>query len=160
MDADLYAALGVAPDADAAGIRTAYRTAALELHPDRSVASSTAAFVAMQAAYEVLSDPVAKKGYDAERDVKLSKVKAVAVAEEVVVDDMDEECDASAEAEAPGAAAYYYPCRCGDRFCARGVDLLPGTYLIVECSSCSLKLRVYVPPGATSKTSDSGAAGT
>lgn len=51
--------LGIAPDADEATIRAAYRARAAEAHPDRG--GSTEAFVALQAAYK---EALAARGKD------------------------------------------------------------------------------------------------
>lgn len=55
-------------------IRKAYRRKALSLHPDRNygdVENATRLFAAVQAAYEVLSDPQERAWYDAHRDTIL-----------------------------------------------------------------------------------------
>lgn len=65
-DADLYAVLGVRPSADADEIQRAYRGKARELHPDVNRApDATARFAELQQAYEVISDPVRRRVYDA-----------------------------------------------------------------------------------------------
>ena len=54
MDAgdDPYAVLGLAPDADAAALRRAYRRLALRLHPDKADhPEARDAFAAMQLAF-------------------------------------------------------------------------------------------------------------
>ena len=50
---DPYAVLGLAPDADAAALRRAYRRLALRLHPDKDP-SAAAAFARLQAAWAAL----------------------------------------------------------------------------------------------------------
>jgi curved DNA-binding protein CbpA len=56
--------LGVAPDADAATVRAAYRLRALEHHPDRG--GSTAAMAQINAAYAWLCDPARRaSGHEA-----------------------------------------------------------------------------------------------
>ena len=58
MDAgdDPYAVLGLAPDADAAALRRAYRRLALRLHPDKCAEpNAREAFNAMAAAYKRIS---------------------------------------------------------------------------------------------------------
>jgi DnaJ homolog subfamily A member 5 len=55
-------------------IKKAYRTKALELHPDRnygSVDSATKKFAEVQSAYQVLSDPQERAWYDSHRDAIL-----------------------------------------------------------------------------------------
>ena len=59
-----YARLGVAPTATPAAILAAWRRQARRLHPDVPVTGSTQAFVALKAAYDVLSDPAQRRAYD------------------------------------------------------------------------------------------------
>jgi len=65
-DEDLYGVLGVARDADADAIRTAYRRLAREHHPDVNPGDASAEdrFKSISAAYHVLSDPEKRKLYD------------------------------------------------------------------------------------------------
>ena len=63
---DLYRVLGVAPSAGPEEIHAAYRALARKYHPD-SVANqgnTTEAFKQVTRAYEVLSDPQQRRGYD------------------------------------------------------------------------------------------------
>ncbi|WP_060722633.1 J domain-containing protein [Pseudonocardia sp. EC080625-04] len=63
--ADLYAVLGVGPDADRTQVRRAYRRQALALHPDRNPdPSAPERFRAVAEAYAVLADPVRRDAYD------------------------------------------------------------------------------------------------
>jgi molecular chaperone DnaJ len=65
---DYYAALGVAPGASAAEIRTAFRRLARQYHPDVNPDPGAAErFRTIVAAYEVLSDPARRAAYDARR---------------------------------------------------------------------------------------------
>lgn len=59
-----YQTLGVEPGATAEEIRRAYRALAKRHHPDTGPSGSSAAFAAVAAAYEVLSDPAARRAYD------------------------------------------------------------------------------------------------
>jgi curved DNA-binding protein CbpA len=61
---DYYALLGIGPDAGDEDVRRAWRKLALELHPDRAGAASTAHFQRISVAYSVLSDPDARAAYD------------------------------------------------------------------------------------------------
>jgi hypothetical protein len=58
-----YEVLGVKPTATADEIRTAYRKLAKELHPDLNPGkpAAEARFKAVSAAYDILSDPRARK---------------------------------------------------------------------------------------------------
>lgn len=68
---DPYRVLGVPPDASLDAIKQAFRERALECHPDRAAAGEEAAsadeFVRVRAAFDVLSDPKARRRYDAQR---------------------------------------------------------------------------------------------
>ena len=65
---DLYAVLGVPPDADAVAIKRAYRRRALENHPDVSKeADAKERFLAIQTAYSTLSDVTKRQEYDRRR---------------------------------------------------------------------------------------------
>lgn len=59
-----YERLGVPPDATPAQLRTAYRRAARDVHPDRAGDASSAAMAAINEAYRVLSDPALRRRYD------------------------------------------------------------------------------------------------
>ena len=62
-----YAILGVAPDASIDTIKAAYRALAKQYHPDlrgAGQADATRQFIELQEAYKVLSDPLARSGYD------------------------------------------------------------------------------------------------
>ena len=62
---DLYALLGVQPDASEEEIKRAYRKLAREVHPDVSKdADAEARFKEINAAYETLKDPVRRRQYD------------------------------------------------------------------------------------------------
>lgn len=66
-----YDVLGVSEDADDGELKRAYRAKALEFHPDKNVGREEAAseeFKAVQAAFEVLSDPHERAYYDAHYD--------------------------------------------------------------------------------------------
>lgn len=62
---DYYEVLGVARDADAATIKTAFRTLALKYHPDRNkAADAKERFEEIAEAYAVLRDPKKRADYD------------------------------------------------------------------------------------------------
>ncbi len=64
-----YAVLGVQPDADADTIKRGFRLAASAAHPDRQ-GGSVERMAAVNAAYEVLSDPERRARYDRTGDVE------------------------------------------------------------------------------------------
>lgn len=61
---ELYDVLGVEPSADIADIRKAYRIRALQCHPDKCRDDTSERFLAVQRAYEVLSDGDKRRLYD------------------------------------------------------------------------------------------------
>lgn len=69
MEPNWYEVLGVASNADAALIRSAYRSLVLALHPDivRGDPAASARFERVQAAYQVLGDPYKRARYDLSR---------------------------------------------------------------------------------------------
>jgi len=85
---DLYALLGLAPDADARAIAQAYRRRLREVHPDTRGGVSDGPnpahpdVRALQEAYAVLRDPVRRTRYDAQRraEPKLAEAPATGIA--------------------------------------------------------------------------------
>jgi hypothetical protein len=65
---DHYAALAVDRAETLQGIHAAYRRLAKQCHPDHAGKQGTEQFQAIQEAYEVLSDPVKRRAYDAQLD--------------------------------------------------------------------------------------------
>ena len=62
---NLYNILGVSPTATAEEIRKAYRSLAMRHHPDRNaLPGSQSRFNAINAAYELLSDPKKRTEYN------------------------------------------------------------------------------------------------
>ena len=65
---DYYATLGLTPQATAADIRQAYRRLVLLTHPDRTPdPAAHQRFLAVNEAYDVLSNPARRDAYDASR---------------------------------------------------------------------------------------------
>jgi DnaJ-domain-containing protein 1 len=70
-----YAALGLSPDAPQEDLKSAYKRLALKWHPDRHMSEAQNvrdlcedAFKRVKKAYEVLSDPQARRRYDMQED--------------------------------------------------------------------------------------------
>jgi molecular chaperone DnaJ len=59
-----YQTLEISPSASPAEIKSAYRRLAKALHPDRNAQSSHEAIAQLNAAYEILSDPLSRRSYD------------------------------------------------------------------------------------------------
>lgn len=67
---DLYAELGVTPQAEPEVIRAAFRALAQRYHPDRQTGASAlwaAKMARINQAYNVLSQPERRRAYDASR---------------------------------------------------------------------------------------------
>jgi curved DNA-binding protein CbpA len=74
MSFDPYATLNLPRSANAASIKSAYRTAVQTAHPDRGGAPDQ--FVTIVRAFDLLSDPEARRLYDETGDVDEDAVKA------------------------------------------------------------------------------------
>eukprot|EP00455_Lapot_gusevi_P051074 TRINITY_DN7531_c0_g1_i7.p1 TRINITY_DN7531_c0_g1~~TRINITY_DN7531_c0_g1_i7.p1 ORF type:complete len:129 (+),score=9.58 TRINITY_DN7531_c0_g1_i7:177-563(+) len=89
------------------------------------------AFVRLQEAYEVLSDPRAKAEYDNYLRHNMI-VTDVPVSAEVDLDDMT---------FVPESTSYEWRCRCGDTLSVSEDSLLQGAE-IFTCPTCSLNIRI------------------
>ena len=161
-----YEALNVKEDASYEEIRANYRSAVLNLHPDKLLKTSDASssnqttgdrFLKVQKAWEVLSNSSSRLFYDNELQSSRRDVLAVDVAEDLSLQDMIAEDDGE-------ALELFYQCRCGDYFSIDSLELqkmgysllrdgsgisilsndsLPGS-VILPCGSCSLKARLVI----------------
>ena len=151
---DVLGLVGEGKSASTEENKRAYKSAALRCHPDKN-GGDVAAFVAVNRAFETLSDPASRRAYDA---ALTSRQRQVVVSDEIDLEDMDVE-----DAEAPGtgtandldegggheaiATRYSYPCRCGDRYELDAEDLhVDFDFVDVPCASCSLFTRVRYGP--------------
>lgn len=75
-DLDYYAVLEVAPDADEATIRLAYRRLARIYHPDVAGTGDLTRMQRLNIAYRVLSDPDRRREYDFSRGLPLTSTAA------------------------------------------------------------------------------------
>ena len=64
---DCYATMQLSPDADPAAISRAYRLLALRYHPDNIETGNNEMFLRLSEAYQILSDPQKRAGYDVRR---------------------------------------------------------------------------------------------
>jgi len=152
---DHYAALGVSDGASAAEIRAAYLAAARRCHPDKTAgggaasadASSSAEFQQIQLAWEVLSDERARTEFDAARAAASAAASAAAVKREAAIaDEIDADDMALVEASGAGSVDHLsHACRCGGAYTLPLAGLKGGARHLVECSSCSLRVRITVP---------------
>lgn len=72
-----YEVLGVSKEATATEIKKAYRSKAMDLHPDRNQGKDTTAqFQELQEAYEVLSDEKLRQQYDADSSIPPDRSKS------------------------------------------------------------------------------------
>jgi diphthamide biosynthesis protein 4 len=69
-----YHVLGISEDASADAIRQAYKQLVMVCHPDKQGLVSSDTFLALQAAYECLSDDVLRRQYDAQQRQLLNAV--------------------------------------------------------------------------------------
>ena len=73
---EFYGCIGAKPSANAAALKKAYRATAKLCHPDKNSDSrAPSAFDAARAAYDILSDPDARREYDRRRQARLREEK-------------------------------------------------------------------------------------
>ncbi|TMW60003.1 hypothetical protein Poli38472_000045 [Pythium oligandrum] len=149
-----YEALQVARDCSGDDIRRAYHRAARQHHPDKQNGFVKAPdevenqeFLRVQAAYEVLRDPVARAEYD--RQLTQDELRHhrdtgdALIVDEVPLNEMQREelRDSDAEEDEDAEVLYTYLCRCGDAYEVAEQELVDGVD-IIPCNGCSLKIRV------------------
>jgi curved DNA-binding protein CbpA len=128
-----YAVLRLSPAATAEEVRAAYHARALACHPDKG--GSAAAFQAVQRAWEALGSAQQRASYDAELAAGArATAVAVPVSEEVRVGEL--------EAAPGGGGARRHACRCGEGFAVPLAQLQGGLGDLVNCSGCSLYIRL------------------
>jgi curved DNA-binding protein CbpA len=79
---DYYVVLGIAEDADAETIRSAFRALARRYHPDVGAGASPVEFQRAREAYETLVDPERRRRYD--RGLRASRAQPIVVRESIV----------------------------------------------------------------------------
>lgn len=71
---DYYAVLGIAPESDEVVVQASYKALMRKYHPDTNKdPAATARATAINQAYAVLSDPVARANYDFHRQAARSR---------------------------------------------------------------------------------------
>ncbi|XP_062199325.1 uncharacterized protein LOC133901828 [Phragmites australis] len=158
----LYEVLSVSEDATYDEIRAAYKSAALNTHPDKaqtSIESSAPSneqqeFLSVQKAWEILRQPESRADYD--KQLQSSRQNIEIIASEIEVGDMTVESTAD-------TVELLYSCRCGDYFSITSCELgemgilvsedgevepqasdFVSAYVILGCGSCSLKTRLII----------------
>ncbi|GAV57881.1 DnaJ domain-containing protein/zf-CSL domain-containing protein [Cephalotus follicularis] len=158
-----YRILSVKEDASYEEIRTSYRSAIFNSHPDKlqktseidvSDHESTDRFMKVKKAWEILSDFRSRSVYDCE--LRASRQDMVA-AEDVSLEDMMVE-------NTEEALELFYQCRCGDYFSVDSSDLgkmgftvlkdadkililtpnASPSSVVLPCGSCSLRIRLWI----------------
>lgn len=159
-----YEILSVKEDASYEEIRTSYRSAILNSHPDKlqktlenasnANLESGDKFLTIQKAWEVLSNSRSRAVYDSE--LRAAK-RDTLVAEDVSLEDMTVEEDGE-------VLVLFSQCRCGDYFSIDSLDIEQMGYsllsddnkisirtpdgspasVVLPCGSCSLKVRLLI----------------
>lgn len=135
---DPYEVLGVSPEASPAEVRRAYLALARRLHPDVG-GEEADRMAAVNAAWEVLSDPAARTELDRRRrqDAQATHVPGTPSADFVPYDDGDDPEDPAAEHDVPIGD--------GSRP-ARSLQLGPAALLVVGLFALAVGLAISFPP--------------
>ncbi|CAI0558192.1 unnamed protein product [Linum tenue] len=168
-----YEILSVKEGASYEEIRSGYRSAILNSHPDRSqqnTSDSSAAadekFLRVQRAWEVLSDSRSRAAYD--NELRASRRRQ----DSSVSGDIDLMDVGVTVVEESGVVELCYDCRCGDCFSVDSSDLERMGYklsrdrdnvwfeddgddasrpaaasVVISCGSCSLRVRLSIETG-------------
>ena len=131
---DLYATLGVRPDASHAELKSRYQALVRATHPDKlGSGGGGAQFQLVQRAWRILGSPETREAYD--REAAAARLCTAAVEDELPLSELQWRDE---------LGAYWRDCRCGDGFLLPRDQVTPGE-LLVQCDSCSLTIRVLVP---------------
>ncbi|XP_061988412.1 uncharacterized protein LOC133706879 isoform X2 [Rosa rugosa] len=153
-----YDILSVKEDASYEDIRTSYRSAILNSHPDKLQPTSESAdrFLKVQKAWDILSDSRSRALYD---NMLIASRHDTFVADDISLEDVMAE-------DAGDVIQLFYQCRCGDyyfvdsselekmgyalvrdgsKLCFEAQNALPAS-LVLPCGSCSLKVRILINP--------------
>lgn len=170
----LYDILGVREDANYEEIRTSYRSAILDSHPDKMQKASKTyipdhelenRFLEVQRAWEVLSHPKSRASYDS--DLRVLRREEFVVAEDVGLEDLTVQSKGE-------VLELFYQCRCSDYFSINSLELEEMGYrllregskislrmsdalsssVLLSCGSCSLQIRLLINGETTLETND------
>jgi len=163
---DHYEVLGVPPTATFEEIKTAFRHAALRLHPDKktnSGSNETDTFLKIQQAWNTLSTSESRAVYDLQRTAAEAR-DAVHITDTILAENMESGTTEN------GEAMVSYPCRCGGIYAVLSEDLCShqrdnisaegdrgeeggggevdknkfSSDVVVPCSTCSLHILVVL----------------
>lgn len=137
MNPDHYQVLGLPADASITEVKTAFRSAALRLHPDKATPDSASQeeFLRVQQAWRVLGDPQLRQAYDRQLQAAAAQTQ-VQVNERLTACQL-ETCHVEGEAE-----CLSWPCRCGGAYIVLLDDTVGYGEVLVPCSTCSLYVAV------------------
>ncbi|KAJ7958139.1 DnaJ domain [Quillaja saponaria] len=171
-----YEILNVKEDANYEEIRTSYRNALLNSHPDKLIKTPEASdpdkesrerFLKVQKAWEILSNSSSRVVYDSELRGSRQDIITAEAAEALSLDNMMVE-------EAGEALELFYQCRCGDYFSIDSLELskmgyplmrngakislqnsdtLPASILL-PCGSCSLQACLLISSDRSSSNDE------
>jgi diphthamide biosynthesis protein 4 len=155
----LYEVLSVTEDATYDEISAAYKSAALNTHPDKAQTTLQSSdgqqeFLSVQKAWEILHHPNSRAEYD--KQLQSSRQNIEVIASEIEVGDM-------IIGNTADTMELLYPCRSADYFCITSCELGEMGILVTEdgevelqtsdsvsasvvlgCGSCSLKIRLVI----------------
>jgi diphthamide biosynthesis protein 4 len=151
---DHYEILGVPPTASVEEIKTAFRQAALRLHPDKTGTRNESEFLKIQHAWDILSNSDTKAVYDVQRAAAAAR-EAVHITDNILIKDME-----SGTTEG-GEAMVSWPCRCGGAYAVLEEELYSSITdhknggesennsceVVLPCSTCSLHILVVLNKG-------------
>lgn len=131
----LYEVLGVAEDAPLEGIREAYKSMLLRVHPDKTRSASGGsgvAFLAVRRAWNVLKEQESREAYD--RELARRRLLKIHVSEVV---------EAAGMVFCEEDESLSHPCRCGGSYRLTPADVDAGVS-VVQCSNCSFNVEVVI----------------
>ncbi|KAL3100376.1 hypothetical protein niasHS_001679 [Heterodera schachtii] len=138
---DFYSLLNCDKSASAEQLKQAYFQQLRKCHPDKNNSlQQLDPFLDLVRAWKVLSDTVARANYDCwlcEQQFRVDK--------ELIFDEIWLDASVPSSSVVPFGGDFEEECRCGGIYqvSAEAVEQLALDYLLVDCSNCSLTLRVW-----------------